>query len=369
VNLVQGNESAAKSQESLVNIISPFVADTQSPEPIEPGESSLHDPAVFPQSLARFNASSGNPGSNPSLAQQLSAERVVVSFVGMYLVWPETRASRSGGVDSRDCIDDGLQRLAIVPVGARHHQAQRRAMAVDRKMALRALFAAIRRVRSNGLSFDSPLLRFLGGGSAVETASPDGGGPPGEATSPVGGASPVEGASAVPGAVEPLSGLVEPLSGLVEPLSGLAKGAATLAASTLTLDQSICPASANRSSRARRRSSQTPACCHSRSRLQQVMPAPQPISWGSISQGMPDSKTNKMPVRVARAGTRGRPPLGLGLSGGSSGLIVFQSSSLTSCLAITQLFYQVSPVLLEGLSLTHQKLPAFHFKCVLCPTH
>ena len=35
------------------------------------------------------------------------------------------------------------------------------------------------------------------------------------------------------------------------------------------------------------RRSQTPASCQSRSRRQQVMPVPQPISWGSISQGMP----------------------------------------------------------------------------------
>ncbi len=33
--------------------------------------------------------------------------------------------------------------------------------------------------------------------------------------------------------------------------------------------------------------SQTPACCQSRNRRQQVMPLPQPISWGSISQGIP----------------------------------------------------------------------------------
>ena len=46
---------------------------------------------------------------------------------------------------------------------------------------------------------------------------------------------------------------------------------------------------------------------------------PQPISWGSISQGMPVLSTKRMPVRQARSGTRGRPPLGLGGSGGSSG--------------------------------------------------
>ncbi len=39
----------------------------------------------------------------------------------------------------------------------------------------------------------------------------------------------------------------------------------------------------------------------SRSRRQQVMPDPQPISWGSISQGMPLFRTNRMPVKAWRS--------------------------------------------------------------------
>ncbi len=38
---------------------------------------------------------------------------------------------------------------------------------------------------------------------------------------------------------------------------------------------------------------------------EQVMPEPQPISWGSISQGMPLFSTNRMPVRAARSSMRG----------------------------------------------------------------
>lgn len=53
----------------------------------------------------------------------------------------------------------------------------------------------------------------------------------------------------------------------------------------------------------------TPACFQSRSRRQQVMPEPQPISCGSISQGMPDMRTNRMPVKHARSGSGLRPGL------------------------------------------------------------
>lgn len=74
---------------------------------------------------------------------------------------------------------------------------------------------------------------------------------------------------------------------------------------------------------------QTPASCQSRSRRQHLMPEPQPISRGSNSYMMPVISANMMPVNQARSGTRGRPPLGLGGSGGSSGATMAHNSSLT----------------------------------------
>jgi hypothetical protein len=74
-----------------------------------------------------------------------------------------------------------------------------------------------------------------------------------------------------------------------------------------------------------------PAWCQSRSLRQQVMPEPQPISWGSISQGMPDVlSTDRMPVSAARSSTRGLPPFGLGGSWGRSGSTTAHGSSVTS---------------------------------------
>jgi hypothetical protein len=58
--------------------------------------------------------------------------------------------------------------------------------------------------------------------------------------------------------------------------------------------QSICSASPRRSRRTRCSLSHTPASCHSLRRRQQVIPEPQPISWGSISQGMPLLRTKTM---------------------------------------------------------------------------
>jgi hypothetical protein len=99
--------------------------------------------------------------------------------------------------------------------------------------------------------------------------------------------------------------------------------------------QSIRSASPRRSKRTLCSLSHTPASCHSRKRRQHVTPEPQPISLGSISQGMPLFKTKMMPASAERLSTRGLPPFGLGASSGNNGSIVFHSSSDTSSLAMS----------------------------------
>ena len=86
--------------------------------------------------------------------------------------------------------------------------------------------------------------------------------------------------------------------------------AGTLALSTLARLQSISPAACRHSSSTLCRCCHAPTTCQSRSRRQQFMPQPHFISAGSISQGMPEHSTNRMPVRAARSSTRGRPPFG-----------------------------------------------------------
>ncbi|AEN72836.1 hypothetical protein Rhom172_2435 [Rhodothermus marinus SG0.5JP17-172] len=105
--------------------------------------------------------------------------------------------------------------------------------------------------------------------------------------------------------------------------------AGMLWASTAARLQSNWPPSPRRSSSTSWSRFQTPASFQSRRRRQQVMPLPQPSSWGSICQGMPLLSTKRMPVRTARSGIRGLPPRGLGGSGGKSGSMTAQSSSDT----------------------------------------
>ena len=105
--------------------------------------------------------------------------------------------------------------------------------------------------------------------------------------------------------------------------------------STTPRDQSILSAPFNSHSAFRRSRSHTPARCQSRSRRQQVMPDPQPISLGRYSHGTPLLSTNRIPVNAwrwdsgLRPGWRRRRRVGLG----SSGSIQRHSCSSSSGLA------------------------------------
>ena len=85
------------------------------------------------------------------------------------------------------------------------------------------------------------------------------------------------------------------------------KTARTEAESTTAREKSIWSACRNLFNKRRWILSHTPASCQSRSRRQQVMPLPHPISLGKSSQPMPVLRTNKIPVKAARSGMGFRP--------------------------------------------------------------
>jgi len=109
-----------------------------------------------------------------------------------------------------------------------------------------------------------------------------------------------------------------------------------VALSTAHRAKSISSAVRRRSKSVWWMAAQTPASCQSRRRRQQVIPQPQSISWGSISQGMPEVRTKRIPVRHLRSSIGFRPGFFFrrGLSG-ICGSMQFHSSSLSSALAMT----------------------------------
>ena len=242
-----------------------LVADGQASVAGEPGEGTLHHPAVSSEAGAALDATACDARGDATGAALPAAATVVVGLIGVEFARPLPWAAAMADPDPRHGIQGGRQHHAIVPVGPAERQAKRRAAGVRDEVALRAWLAAIRRVRAR---LGAPLF------------------------------------------------------------------AGTVALSSAARRQSICPAACNRSSSRRCKAAQTPAACQSRSRRQQLIPQPQPISAGSLSHGMPLTSTNTIPVNAARSASRGRPPLGLGRSGGNSGSIAAQRSSETKGFAM-----------------------------------
>jgi len=121
----------------------------------------------------------------------------------------------------------------------------------------------------------------------------------------------------------------------VGPSLGPPKTARTLALSATARDQSMSSAPWSRLSSIWWMSCHTPASCQSRRRRQQVIPQPQPISWGRYSHGIPVFKTKSMPVSACRFSMGGRPPLGYARSGGKAGSMIAQTSSVSKGLAMS----------------------------------
>lgn len=116
------------------------------------------------------------------------------------------------------------------------------------------------------------------------------------------------------------------------------KTARTLLESTTARDQSSRSATCKRRNNSRWSFSQTPAFCQSRSRRQQVMPLPQPISKGRSCHAMPVLSTKRIPVNAARSETGLRPGnFRRRGRGGSKGWITDHSESSTSGFAMPSL--------------------------------
>ena len=121
------------------------------------------------------------------------------------------------------------------------------------------------------------------------------------------------------------------------------KIARTEAESTTAREKSIWSARRSWLSKTRWILSQTPAFCQSRRRRQQVMPEPQPISWGRSSHAIPVLRTKRMPFRTARSSRGFRPGYRNRLFFfGSNGSIIYHSLSSRICFAMSSLLALVS---------------------------
>ncbi len=125
-----------------------LVADHQSAHLAQPGEGPLHDPAMAPEPLGRLHAAPGDPWLDAATTQRLARSTEVVALIGVQLLRTSPRPT-DFAAHRRNRIDQALEEEDLVAVGRRDLFGERDAVGFDHKMALRARFAAIRRIRAS----------------------------------------------------------------------------------------------------------------------------------------------------------------------------------------------------------------------------
>ena len=140
-------------QKSLVDLHVTLVADGQPPEVVQPGQRTLHYPSMPSQPLTALYPTSRDTRCDASLSQVVSAPSVVVPFVSVQLHWSTSSAPSSSTqplrlFDRLDGIYNLDKHLAVMHVSSRTHYREWNSLSVDHKMALRARFSFIRRIRA-----------------------------------------------------------------------------------------------------------------------------------------------------------------------------------------------------------------------------
>lgn len=110
----------------------------------------LDHPAVPPEPVTSLDAASGNPRRDPPRPALLPPHGGIIGFVGVQLVGALARASTPPAAQGRDRFQRRGHQRAVVAVGTRQDEAERRATGVGDEVALGARLAPIRRVRAGG---------------------------------------------------------------------------------------------------------------------------------------------------------------------------------------------------------------------------
>jgi hypothetical protein len=132
-----------------VDVLATLVAGGEPAELVEPRERAFDHPPMTPEAVLRLDPLARDPGLDPAPAEELPAAGNVVGLVGMQrgraFARPTTRL-----LDRGDGVDQVLEDDRLVAVGAGDEAGERGAAPVRNNVALRARFAAIRRVPAGG---------------------------------------------------------------------------------------------------------------------------------------------------------------------------------------------------------------------------
>lgn len=123
-----------------------LVADRQSAVAGQPSERALHDPAMRPQVMLRFDPLPRDAVLDPATAARLATAQVVVALVRVELGRPASWSAAAPRPERRDGVEHRLEHPTVVQVRGSHLDGERYPLAVDHKMLLRARLALVRGV-------------------------------------------------------------------------------------------------------------------------------------------------------------------------------------------------------------------------------
>ena len=166
----------------MMDVETSFVANGEAAEAVQPGESPLDNPTVMSKLLATLDAASCDACLDAAAFAGLAASSEVVGLVGMQLGRPASGPA-SLAADGRDSIQQFVEGLAVVDVGAGQQEGERDALPVGDEVALGPRPAAVGWIGAGRLT---PLLAAMDELSSRPGSSRAG--PPGAADAAVRGA-------------------------------------------------------------------------------------------------------------------------------------------------------------------------------------
>lgn len=220
-----------------MNLRAFFVANFKSSVLMQPRNSTLHNPTIYPQAAAVFGSTFCQNRLNIFMTKFLTMWFRIITPVSQNTVGFATRTT-SFSCYRRNTINQRQQLCNIMPISSGQLHRQRNSISIRYQMMFRTFFTAIRGVWAG---FRPP------------------------------------------------------------------KTARTEEESTIAREKSICSEWCNLFNKVWCILSHTPTVCQSRNLLQQVIPQPQPISFGRSSHPMPVLRTNRIPVIASLSETGFRP--------------------------------------------------------------
>ena len=177
---VEADQSAAEVEEREVDVAATLVTDHQPAEAMEPPQGAFDHPPDAAQPVAGVDAWPSDARHDAAPTQRLAVVAGRIRFVGVQFGRPVTRPTRppAGTADRFDGVDHLFEERALINVGGGEPDRERATPTVDHKMALRARFAAIRRIRADLLGRPAPplagtwALSMLARDQSIWSASP-----------------------------------------------------------------------------------------------------------------------------------------------------------------------------------------------------